>query len=79
MWFRFGKWLALGIHFGSPYRAREVPDTHVIHAAVRLGTREWSRGPGPAITPLPIPSAVPALPVQMPPEYESPPSPPLWR
>ena len=69
MWLRFGKWVALGIHFGSLHRGREVPDTHVIHAALRLGAREWSRSPGPAIKP----------PVQMPPEYETAPSRPLWR
>ena len=79
MWLRFGKWLALGIHFGSLHRGREVPDTHVIHAALRLGTRERSRDPRPAITPLPIPSAVPALPVQMPAEYEAGTSRPFWR
>ncbi len=79
MWFRFGKWLALGIHFGSAHRVSDVPDTHVIHAAIRLGTREWSRGPRLAIPCLPIPSAVPVLPVQMPPEHESAPSRRLWR
>ncbi len=79
MWVQFGRWIALGIHFGSPHRGSDVPDTHVIHAAIRLGTREWSRDPRPAITRLPIPSAVPALPVQMPPEYESGTSGPLWR
>ena len=79
MWFQFGRWIALGIHFGSPHRGRAVPDTHVIHASLRLGTREWSRDPRPAIMHLPIPSAVPALPVQMPSEYKSAPSRPLWR
>jgi hypothetical protein len=79
MWFQFGRWIALGIHFGSPHRVSDAPDTHLIHAAIRVGTRTWSRNPRPVITHLPIPSAVPALPVQMPPEYESGTSRPLWR
>lgn len=37
MLLRFGKWIELGIHFGSPNRAGDVPDTHVIHAAIRFG------------------------------------------
>ena len=79
MWFRFGRWIAVDIHFRSPHRISDVPDTHVIHAALRLGTREWTRAPRPALTRLPIPSAVPVLPVQMPPEYESGTPPRLWR
>ena len=78
MWLRFGRWIALGIHFGSPHRVSDAPDTHLIHAAIRVGTRTWSRNPRPATAPLPIPSAIPTVPVQMPPEHESP-SPPLWR
>ena len=79
MWFRFGRWIALGIHFGSPHRVSEALDTHLIHAAIRLGTRKWSRNPRPAVTPLRIPSAIPTLPVQMPPEHDAAPEPPLWR
>ncbi len=79
MWLQFGRWLELGFHFGSPHRVGDVLDTHVIHVAIRLGKREWSRGPRPAIPCLPIPSALPVLPVHMPPEHESGPSQPLWR
>ena len=79
MWFQFGRWIALGIHFGSPHRVSEAPDTHLIHTAIRVGTRTWSRNPRPALTPpLRIPSAIPTLPVQMPPEHESP-STSWWR
>lgn len=79
MWFQFGRWIALGIHLGSSHRVNEAPDTHLIHAAIRVGTREWSRGQRPAIPCLPIPSALPVLPVKLPPEHESGPSEPLWR
>jgi hypothetical protein len=79
MWFQFGRWIALGIHFGSPHRVSDARDTHLIHAAIRVGTRTWSRNPRLAITPLPIPSAIPIRPVQMPPEDEAAPSRPLWR
>jgi hypothetical protein len=47
MWFQFGRWIALGIHFGSPHRVSDAPDTHLIHAAIRVGTRTWSRNPRP--------------------------------
>ncbi len=79
MWVRVGKWIELSLHFGSPNSVGDVRDTRMIHVAIQLGTREWSRGPRPAITSLSIPSALPALPVQMPSEHEPPTSRRLWR
>ena len=79
MWLRFGKWLALGIHFGSQNRGGDVPARHVIHAAIRLGAREWSHGPSPTVTHLPNPSFIPTPPVQRHPEAELETTQRLWR
>lgn len=45
MWFRIGKWIELGLHFGSPDKSGEVPSRYLIHARVRWGEYEWYHGP----------------------------------
>jgi hypothetical protein len=45
MWARFGRWLELGVHFGRQNTRVEVQDRYLVHAAVRFGQKEWTRGP----------------------------------
>lgn len=45
MWFRLGRWVALGMHFGTHNRRTEAPDRYLIHASVRFGKSEWYHGP----------------------------------
>lgn len=51
MWLRLGKWIELGVHFGSPNRRGQAPDGNLIHAAVRFGTSQWYHGPVPLAPP----------------------------
>ena len=45
MWFRFGKWIEIGMHFGSLNKQGGMPSRYLIHATARCGTREWYHGP----------------------------------
>ena len=45
MWLRLGRWVELGVHFGTPNRRLDSADRYHIHAAVRFGKREWYHGP----------------------------------
>ncbi len=45
MWFRIGKWIELGVHFGSPNKSGEAPGRYLIHARVRWRESEWHHGP----------------------------------
>ncbi len=45
MWLRLGRWVELGVHFGTWNTRLEVPDRHLVHASVRVGNREWYHGP----------------------------------
>lgn len=45
MWFRIGRWIELGVHFGSPNKCGEVPSRYLFHATVRWGESEWYHGP----------------------------------
>jgi hypothetical protein len=45
MWLRLGRWVALGVHFGTQNRRTEAPDRYLVHASVRFGKSEWYHGP----------------------------------
>jgi hypothetical protein len=45
MWVRFGRWMELGVHFGRQNTRVDVLDRYLVHAAVRFGQKEWTRGP----------------------------------
>ena len=45
MWFRIGKWIELGVHFGSANERGGIPSRHFLHATVRWGEIEWYHGP----------------------------------
>ncbi len=45
MWFRFGKWIEIGMHFGSANEHGGLPSRHLLHARARWGKSEWYHGP----------------------------------
>lgn len=45
MWLRLGRWVELGVHFGTRNTPLEVPDRYCVHASVRFGKTEWYHGP----------------------------------
>jgi len=45
MWLRLGRWVELGVHFGTRNTRLEVPDRYLVHASVRFGKSEWYHGP----------------------------------
>jgi hypothetical protein len=45
MWVRFGRWVELGIHFGTQHTLVDVLDRYLVHASVRVGKNEWNHGP----------------------------------
>ena len=47
MWLRLGKWMEIGMHFGSQNYRSTMPDRRLVHIAVRFGTSEWHHGPVP--------------------------------
>lgn len=47
MWLRLGKWIELGVHFGSANRHGQMLEGYLVHAAVRCGTSQWYHGPVP--------------------------------
>ena len=45
MWFRFGKWIEIGLHFGSANERGGVPSRYFLHVRARWGRSEWYHGP----------------------------------
>lgn len=45
MWLRVGRWVELGVHFGTRNTRLEVPDRYLVHASVRFGKSEWYHSP----------------------------------
>jgi hypothetical protein len=45
MWVRIGRWVEMGIHFGTGNRRLHVQNRYLVHVAVRLGKTEWYYGP----------------------------------
>ena len=45
MWIRFGRWVELGVHFGTQSSPIDVLDRYHVHAAIRFGENEWNHGP----------------------------------
>lgn len=45
MWIRFGKWIEVGVHFGTQHTGFDVLDRYLVHASLRVGNSEWNHGP----------------------------------
>ena len=45
MWVRLGRWMEMGVHFGTPNMRLQVPNRYLVHVTVRFGKRLWYHGP----------------------------------
>jgi hypothetical protein len=45
MWVRLGRWVKMGVHFGTRNVRLQVPDRYLVHISVRFGRSEWYHGP----------------------------------
>ena len=52
MWIRFGRWLELGLHFGTRHTRFDELDRYLVHASLRFGNSEWNYGPDRALEPI---------------------------
>lgn len=45
MWVRLGRWVEMGVHFGTRNVRLQVQSRYLVHVSVRFGNSEWYHGP----------------------------------